>query len=163
MPYTVKSDMVFLDAGLFIGAIMLGDQRESEAYPIVEAARKGDLRACTSVGVLSEVYAALTWMQAINRHSPQEAQKVIARVIEPPSAIVILSDGLEAGLLHLELAAKHSLTARRIHDARHAATALQNGITQVYTYDPLDWRDFVSDGIVLAGPTSTMARLATNP
>ncbi|MCX6379950.1 MAG: hypothetical protein NT023_10820 [Armatimonadetes bacterium] len=52
---------------------------------------------------------------------------------------------------------------RRIHDARHAATALQNGITQVYTYDPLDWRDFVSDGIVLAGPPSTMARLATNP
>ncbi len=163
MPYTVKSDMVFLDAGLFIGAIMLGDPRESEAYPIVESARKGEIRACTTVGVLSEVYAALTWVQAIKRHSPQEAQKVITRVIEEPSAILILADGLEASLLHLELAAKHSLTARRIHDARHAATALQNGITHVYTYDPLDWRDFVSDGIVLAGPPSTMARLATNP
>ncbi len=163
MLYTAKSDMIFLDAGLFIGSIMLGDPRESEAYPIVEAARRGDILACTSVGVLSEVYAALTWVQAIRRHSPQEAYEAIARVIELPSSIVILSDGLEAGLIHLELAAKHRLTARRIHDARHAATALQNGICRVYTYDPLDWQDFVSDGIVIAGPPSTLTRLTTNP
>ncbi len=49
----------FLDAGIFIGAILLGDPRHSEAYPLVEAARRGDFRS--SVGVLSEVYAALTW------------------------------------------------------------------------------------------------------
>jgi predicted nucleic acid-binding protein len=48
----------FLDAGIFIGAILLGDPRHPEAYPLVEAARRGDFRSCTSVGVLSEVYAA---------------------------------------------------------------------------------------------------------
>jgi hypothetical protein len=50
----------FLDAGIFIGAVMLGASPHSEAYPLVESARRGDFRACTSVGVLSEVYGALT-------------------------------------------------------------------------------------------------------
>jgi len=52
---------IFLDAGLLVGAIMQDDPREPEASPIIEAARRGDILACTSVGVLSEVYAALTW------------------------------------------------------------------------------------------------------
>jgi predicted nucleic acid-binding protein len=49
---------IFYDAGLFIGALLSGDPRHAEARPIVEAARRGELAACTSVGVLSEVYIA---------------------------------------------------------------------------------------------------------
>ena len=56
--------IVFLDAGVFIGALCSGDSRHAEAREIVEAARRGELNACTSVGVLSEVYAALTWVGA---------------------------------------------------------------------------------------------------
>ena len=62
----------FLDAGIFIGAILLGDPRHSEAYPLVEGARRGDFRSCTSVGVLSEVYGALTWTGAITPHTPAD-------------------------------------------------------------------------------------------
>jgi predicted nucleic acid-binding protein len=80
--------------------------------------------------------------------------------VEPPSAIIVLSDSLDAGLLHLEMAGKYKLTARRIHDARHAATALQNGISRVITYDPVDWQDFAAEGIVISGPPTTLARLA---
>lgn len=63
-----------------------------------------------------------------------------------------------AALLHLRLAAQHQLTARRIHDARHAATALQHGVTDVYTYDPEDWSDFASAGLTITGPPSVVAR-----
>ena len=67
-----KSDRVFLDAGVFIGAIMLGDPRGPEAFPIVESARRAGAAFCTSVGVLSEVCAALTWSGATRPHTPVE-------------------------------------------------------------------------------------------
>ncbi len=44
-------------------------------------------------------------------------------------------------------------------DARHAATALSNSVTLVYTYDPDDWKDFITNGIVIQGPASTLRRL----
>ena len=154
---------IFLDAGLFIGAIMKADPRELEAYPIIEAARNGDIRTCTTVGVLSEVYAGLTWVNAPFPLTPEEARAAIYELIEAPSPIRVLSDGLEAALLHVQIASRLHLTARRIHDARHAATALQNRVTHVYTYDPNDWSDFAPDGIVIAGPPSTLARLSNSP
>lgn len=150
---------IFLDAGIFIGAILLGDARHSEAYPLIEAARRGDFLSCTSVGVLSEVYGALTWTRSVKPHTPTDARSV-RELVEPPSAIEVLQDGFEVGLLHLQLAERHHLTARRIHDARHAATALHNNVTNVYTYDTADWHDFLADGIVIVGPPSTLAGLA---
>jgi predicted nucleic acid-binding protein len=130
-----RDDRTFLDAGLFIGAIMIGDPRGPEAYPIVVAARLGDFPACTSVGVLSEVYAALTWAGTVHPHPPDVAARTVTSLIEPPSDIVVLADGLGVAMRHLRLAETHHLTGRRIHDARHAATALENGVTHVYTYD----------------------------
>jgi predicted nucleic acid-binding protein len=139
---------------------LLGDPRHPEAYPLVEAARRGDFLSCTSVGVLSEVYGALTWAGSVTPHTPADAARSVRELVEPPSAIEVLQDSLEVGLLHLRLAERHHLTARRIHDARHAATALQNNVTHVCTYDPADWHDFEADGIVIVGPPSTLAALA---
>jgi predicted nucleic acid-binding protein len=157
---TPADERHFIDAGIFIGAILLGDPRHSEAYPLVEAARRGEFRSCTSVGVLSEVYGALTWTGSVTPHTPADAARSVGELVQPPSAIEVLQDGLEVSLLHLQLAERHRLTARRIHDARHAATALYNNVSRVYTYDPADWRDFLAEGIVIAGPPSTLAALA---
>ena len=56
----------------------------------------------------------------------------------------------------LNLVVEHKLTARRTHDARHAATALTAGVTQVYTYDVTDWRAFEIDGLKVVGPESVL-------
>ena len=61
------------DAGMFIGALLVEDSRHTEARPLVEQARQGVLRACTTAGILSEVYGALTWEQAKPPHNPAEA------------------------------------------------------------------------------------------
>lgn len=152
-------EWVFLDAGVFIGALLKEDRRHGEARVLVEAARKMEFIACTSAGVLSEVYGALTWVQADPPHSPSEAEKAITALVEPPSAIRVLGDGLGVSLRTLKLASSHNLTARRIHDARHAATALEAGVTSVYTYDVDDWKVFESDGIRIVGPSSTLEKL----
>ena len=155
-----RNDFVFFDAGMFIGALLRDDPRYGEARPLVEAGRRGDLAVCTTTGILSEVYAALTWIKAQPRHSPMEAADAIRLLLEPPSAIEVLSDGFDASIKMLELSAKHGLTARRIHDARHAATALASGITEVYTYDVEDWSVFKPDGIIIVGPGSSLLRMA---
>ena len=60
MPST-EGEYTLFDAGVFIGALLTGDARHAEARPLVEAARRGELLVCTTTGVLSDVYAALTW------------------------------------------------------------------------------------------------------
>ena len=109
---STPDEWVFFDAGIFVGALLQGDARYAEARPLVEAARCGELQACTTAGVLSEVYAALTWEQANPPHSPEEAEQAVALLVEPPSAIRVLGDGLGVSLRALKLAAANNLTAQ---------------------------------------------------
>lgn len=158
MPST-EDEYVLFDAGVFIGALLTGDSRHAEARTIVEAARRGDMLACTTTGIISEVYAALTWQQAQPPHDPEQAAEAVKLLVELPSMIQVLPDSREATLRMLELAAKHKLRARRVHDARHAAAAITAGITSVFTYDVEDWEAFEGDGLKIVGPTTTLARL----
>jgi predicted nucleic acid-binding protein len=153
------SEPVFFDAGLFIAALLAGDPRHAEARPIVEAARAGQGQAITDASILSEVYGALTWEQADPRHEPQEAAEAVRALVAPPSAIRVLAATHEAALRALELASAHGLTARRIHDARHAAVALAHRVSAVYTYDVGDWSVFEADGLRIVGPRSALRRL----
>lgn len=158
MPSTEDAYVLF-DAGVFIGALLTGDPRHAEARPLVEAARRGDVLACTTTGILSEVYAALTWHQAQPPHDPERAAEAVRLLVESPSMIRILPDNQDVSLRMLELSAKHQLRARRVHDARHAAAALVAGITSVLTYDAEDWESFEGEGLSITGPATTMARL----
>ena len=151
---------VLFDAGIFIGALLQGDLHHPEARPLVEQAREGISRVYTTTGILSEVYGALTWEQVEPRHTPSEAANAVRLLVEPPSSIAVLADGIDVALRTLALAAQHQLTAQRVHDARHAATALVQGIRSVYTYDIEDWQVFEADGLRIAGPSTTMTRLA---
>ena len=158
MPSTSNEQRILLDAGVLIGALMRGDPRHAEARPLVDAARTGALPAATTTGILSEVYAALTWQGALPPQSPEAAAHAVRLLVQPPSALVILAECAAASLLMLDLARDHKLTARRIHDARHAATAMAVGVSQVYTYDVHDWSLFIPDGMRVVGPPSVLAR-----
>lgn len=163
MPSTQTSEReirlcVLLDAGVFIGALLKGDPRHQEARLLVERARSGELAACTTAGILSEVYGALTWEKAQPRHPAAQAANAVRLLVEPPSAIDVLEENLEVILRALELATNHNLTARRVYDARHAAAALAAGVQGVYTYDVDDWRLFEVDGLRVVGPESMLAR-----
>jgi len=160
---TTPSEPVFLDAGIFVAAVLEGHPHNAETRPLVEAARQGHLQACTSSSVLSEVYAALTWTGTSPQQSPDEAARLVRALVSPKSAIRVLECNLDVLLKALELSARHRLTARRTHDARHAATALVCGIRAVYTLDVRDWLPFEQDGLVIAGPPSSLSRLSSRP
>ena len=83
-------------------------------------------------------------------------KRTVRLLVAAPSHLLMLETGLPAGLRMLDLAERYRLTARRIHDARYAATALLAGLYLVYTYDPDDWRVFAPDGLVIAGPPSVL-------
>lgn len=135
---------------------MARDPRHQEARGLVELARKGSFRACTTTGVLSEVYAALTWQGAEPQTSPEVAANSVGLLINPPSAIEVLQEDLASSRLMLDMVRRHRLTARRVHDARHAAAALCANIRLVYTYDLEDWQRFEADGLHIAGPASVV-------
>ncbi len=137
MPST-ESEPALFDAGMFVAALLTGDPRHAEARPLVEAARRGVLSACTTTGILSEVYAALTWQHAQPPHSPQQAAQAVRLLVEPPSTIRVLPDAAEQALRMLELAESHQLRARRVHDALHAAE---------------------TDGLHIGGPPSVLVSL----
>lgn len=118
-----------------------------------------DMATCTTTRALSEVYGALTWEGVRPPYDPETAVEADRALVEPPSAIRVLAEDLAALLLALELAVAHHLTAHRVHDARHAATALLAGVRSVYTYDFRDWRIFEEDGLIIAGPPSVLASL----
>ena len=161
MPSTDDTrDLVLLDAGLFIAALLRGDPRHPEARPLVESARRGEIKVCTTSSILCEVYGALPWEKTEPRHAPKEAAKAVRLLVESPSAIQVLGVGHEVALRALELASEHNLTARRVHDARHAAAALLAGVHSVYTYDPEDWQVFEADGLQINGPASTLAEVS---
>lgn len=153
---TQDAPPALIDAGMFIGALLKGDPRHAEARRLVEQARRGEVPACTTAGILSEVYAALTWEHAEPRHEPAEAAHAVRLLVEVPSAITVLTEGLEVALKALELSAACGLKARRTHDARHAAAALAAGIRSVYTYDHEDWRVFASHGLQILDPSSAL-------
>lgn len=153
------SELTLFDAGVFIGALLDGDPRHREARPLVEAARRGELSACTTVGILCEVYAALTWIGATPPHTPEIAANAVKLLVESPSSIAVLDTSSDTWSLVLEIAVGHGLTARRVHDARHAATAIAAGVRSVYTYDVADWVVFANDGIQVAGPASVLTQL----
>ena len=98
------AERVFLDAGLFIGALLRDDSRHTEARGSVDAARNGELAACTAVGVLAEVYATLTWVGAQPPHPPKVAASAVRPLAAAPSRLLILETGLPAGLRMLNLA-----------------------------------------------------------
>ena len=77
-------------------------------------------------------------------------------LVAPPSAIKVLAEGYMTTTRTLELAEKHSLKARRIHDARHAAAAICAGIRKVYSYDLEDWRCFETDGLQTTPPQAVV-------
>lgn len=157
--YNQEDERILLDAGLLIAVILRGDTRHTEARLLVQQARYGQVPTCTTVSILSELYAALTWVQAKPRHSPREAALAVRSLIDRPSSIMVLNEGRDVALRAMGLAAKHGLTARRIHDARHASAALVAGIQAVYTYDVNDWKVFEPDGVRIVGPPSALARL----
>lgn len=150
---------VFIDAGLFIGALLMDDPRHAEAREIVEMARHGQLHAATTAGILCEVYAALTWERAQPQHSPDVAASTVMSIVQAPSQIKILPETSEILPKMMELARKHKLKARGIHDARHASTALVHNIQSVITYDTKDWKRFNSDGIHAIEPRSILAKM----
>ena len=152
-----NADAVFVDAGLFIGALLGDDPGHPEARPLVESARRGEISWCTSAGVLAEVYAALTWVGAQPAQPPDAAAEAVRLPVAEPSAIRVLDTGRAAALKMLDLAKRCALTGRRVHDARHAATALEAGVRSAFTYDIDDWRVFEREGIVIAGPPSVLA------
>jgi len=145
-----------IDAGVFIGALLRGDPRHVEARDIVDKARTGQIPAVTTVSILCEVYAALTWEQAQPRQTPAVASSSVMAIVQSPSKIRLLPETPDILSGILELGKKHKLNARRIHDARHASTALLHGIHDIMTYDIADWKLFEMDGLKVVGPDSVL-------
>src|SRR5216117_4006696 len=94
--------------------------------PLVEAARRGVLSACATTGILSEVYAALTWQHAQPPHSPEQAAQAVRLLVEPPSTIRVLPEegAQEKAMNTMQIQMPHSARLNAgIHPRRSSGEA----------------------------------------
>ena len=131
------ADMVFFDSNIFIYAETREDAHHEEAKSLRDLALTGQVSACISPQILSEFSSVVTSEGRggpRRPHSASDAADVIRKYDESEDIASIYPGPGTVGMM-LTLLEAHPVSGARIHDLRIAATMLENGVTQVATYD----------------------------
>ncbi len=130
----MTSSRALIDANVLVYAALPNAPQHAEALKLCNRALAGEAGFCLAPQVLFEFYATLTHPKRVQPpRTVDEAKREIEKyrtvvpLIHPTHAIV---DDL-AGLL-----ASVPVTALDIFDLVLAATMIENGVTDIYTFDP---------------------------
>ena len=131
------ADMVFFDSNIFIYAEAREEEQHQEAKSLRDRALEGEIHACVSPQVLSEVFSSITYQGrkgAEQPLSPSKAAALLKKYYESEDITLIYPGPQTIGLM-LSFLEAHPVSGSRIHDLRIAATMLENGVTRIVTYD----------------------------
>lgn len=129
--------MIFFDSNIFIYAEAREEKHYEEAKSLRDLAVTGQIPTCISPQVMSEFFSSATHE---GRKGPEKplfpsvAAELIRKYSESEDITVIYPGPQTIGLM-LSLLDAHPVSGARIHDLRIAATMLENGVTEITTYD----------------------------
>ncbi len=129
--------MIFFDSNIFIYAEAREEAHYEEAKSLRDLALAGQISACISPQVVSEFFSSVTHEGKKGPEkplSPSVAADLIRKYNESADITVIYPGPQTIGLM-LSLLDAHPVSGARIHDLRIAATMLENGVTEIATYD----------------------------
>lgn len=120
---------------------------------LVEKAASGATKAAVSVQNLVELYAVITDKRRVERPlSPEKAMELV-EFYNTHEHIQVIHSTSEAIHIMKELIARHKPTAQSIFDFLLVATMIENGISEIYTFNSNHFKPFHS--ITTLKPLST--------
>ncbi|MBI2076645.1 MAG: PIN domain-containing protein [Candidatus Aenigmarchaeota archaeon] len=133
----MEDESAILDTNILVYAYDTFDKRKHEkCKPLVEAAFKGDGRFAVSNQILSELFFVLT--QKLKKpFSLEDAEAIVSGIIDSANWIKINYDH-ETVKKAIAIAKSSKMP---IWDSLIIATALENGITKIYTENTKDFKE----------------------
>lgn len=133
----MEDEAAILDTNILVYAYDTFDKRKHEkCKPLVEAAFKGDRRFAVSNQILSELFFVLT--RKLKKPFPSEDAETIV------SGIVDSVNWIKINYNHETVKGAITISKNRnisIWDSLIVATALENGITKIYTENTKDFKE----------------------
>lgn len=118
--------MIYLDANVFLNAILNREKEGEKARDLIQKIEKGDMTACTSALSFDEVF----W--SVKKHRDfEKALKATKAFLEIPN-LIFLDVNNEIIWLAYNLAEKYRIDPR---DAIHLACALNHGVFTLVSED----------------------------
>jgi len=118
--------MIYLDANVFLNAILNREKEGEKARDLIQKIEKGDMTACTSALSFDEVF----W--SVKKHRDfEKALKATKAFLEIPN-LIFLDVNNEIIWLAYNLAEKYKIDPR---DAIHLACALNHGVFTLVSED----------------------------
>jgi len=118
--------MIYLDANVFLNAILNREKEGEKARDLIQKIEKGDMTACTSALSFDEVF----W--SVKKHRDfEKALKATKAFLEIPN-LIFLDVNDEIIWLAYNLAEKYRIDPR---DAIHLACALNHGVFTLVSED----------------------------
>ncbi|NCS37416.1 MAG: type II toxin-antitoxin system VapC family toxin, partial [Microcystis aeruginosa G11-01] len=89
---------VLYDTSVLIAALLPEHSSHVVAFPFLKKAREGDVQGYLSTHTLAELYSVMTRLPEPLRVSPDEAQTVIADLLEYIEAVPLLAKDYQAAI-----------------------------------------------------------------
>ncbi len=133
-----KDRRALIDANVLVYAANLDAPEHASALALRVRAERGDVDAVLAAQTLYEFMAVVTNASVMTKPlRPEDARREAARLAE---IFTIIHPGPRNHTITLELLARTRITGRRIFDVALAATMIENGVAQIYTFDRGFWK-----------------------
>ncbi len=127
---------VLYDTSVLVAALLVEHPNHDRAFPELESARRGEIQGYISTHTFAELYAVMTRLPKPLKVLPEEAQALIADLIEYLTPVSLLPEEYESVVARM---VKFRLTGGGIFDALIAQAALKVEVDYLITLNPKDF------------------------
>jgi len=132
---------IFLDTNILLAATDSGRQEHANCHALLEAGLQGKQSLFISGQVIREYLVVATRPSEVNGFG-MTTDQALNNVAQMKQCLHVLDETTQVATRLTQLIAQYQLTGKRIHDANIVATMLENGITQLETLNPDDFKCF---------------------
>lgn len=124
------------DTSALVAALLVEHPNHERAFPELELARRGEVQGYLSTHTLAELYAVITRLPTPLKVLPEEAQALIADLLEYLTPVSLLPEEYQGAIARM---AKFQLTGGGIFDGLIAQAALKVRADRLITFNPKDF------------------------
>ncbi len=146
---TTASERALVDTNVLIYAYFKDNAQSADSLRLLETAHDGEADLCVAPQNLAEFFAVATGRRISEPMTVDEAVSAVNEILSLPGMVLLMLP-LDVVQRWSELATATCRAGTEIYDLQLAATMQGNGISRIYTYNEVDFRDL--PGITVLTP-----------